>query len=116
MFWLRKYIILRHLLQILVKLLCEVESERNASKCLCGLECVRDKWVASVVLDEELSAQTLAEGVIGGEIDVDLVLAGRHLVVVFINAAQDGLVFLETKVKLKDEVVFDSLALAVAIE
>ena len=54
----------------------------------------------------------MAEVVISGEIEVDLVLAGRHLVVVLIDAAQDGNVSLVADVEFQHEVVLDGLCLA----
>ena len=72
-------------------------------------EGVRHEWYRHVALEESLCCQSLAEGVVSGEIDVDFVLSGRHLVVVLVNAAQHGDVFLEAQVELKYQVVFDGL-------
>ena len=74
-------------------LLCKAESYGHAGVSGRVVVVVGHEGVGHVTLEEGLCTQALAEGVVGGEVDVDLVLAGRHLVVVLVDAAQHGDVY-----------------------
>ena len=56
-------------------LLCEAESDGHAGKSGGVAEGVGNKRVGHVALEEGLCAKALAKGIVGGDIDIDLVLA-----------------------------------------
>ena len=92
--------------------MCEAESYGQSGVGGRVVEVVGHKGVGHVVLEESLCAQTLAKVVVGSEVDVDFVLTGRYLVVVFIDTAKHGDVSAESDVELEDQVVVHCLALA----
>lgn len=65
----------------------EVEPDRQACKGRGSRERSRYKWGGGVVFEEDLGAQTGAELVVSGKVDVEFALSGRHLAVVLVDAA-----------------------------
>jgi len=94
------------------------QAETYGQTCKSGsvLEGVRNKRVRRIALEEELCAQTLAEGVISSEVDVDFVLSGRDLIVVLINTTKHCDIALESQVEFQNQVVLDIGLLSVAAQ